>query len=94
MSWNFETIPFIKNPVSFQILPNGNLLCGSYGSIMILKEKFQKIKSIESTGLSLSALNHRNEIYVSAHSKHSIVWLKLELNQLNQFGSFGTKTVI
>ena len=87
----FEIMPFIKNPVSFQILPNGNLLCGTYGSVMQLDENLKKINDIQAAGLCLSALNDRNQIYVSSHSKHCIILFDLDLNQLNQFGSYGTE---
>jgi hypothetical protein len=61
---------------SLKISPNGNLLCGSYESIIILDKNSQKIKSIKSTRLSLRACID-NELLIF----HFIVFIAF-LNQL------------
>ena len=89
LNGKIETIQLPPYGVSLIALPNGNLVYGTYQKVFILNENFQEIKSVETDGWSFCGLNHRNEIYVSDHSKHCIILFDLNLNQLKQFGSQG-----
>ena len=91
LNGKIETIQLPPYGVSLIALPNGNLVYGTYQKVFILNENFQEIKSVETDGWSFCGLNHRNEIYVSDHSKHCIILFDLNLNQLKQFGSEGSE---
>ena len=60
-----ELIEVAGRPTSLISLPNGNLVCGTNNSVKLLDEKLKEIKSVSTGGLSLCALNRRNEICVS-----------------------------
>ena len=81
----------INGGVSLIALPNGNLFYGARWKLLLLNEIFQEIKRVSTDGDGYCALNHRNELYVSDQAKHCITLFDLNLNQLKQFGSFGTE---
>ena len=71
-------------------LPNGNFVCGTDNSVILLNEKLQNIKEVY-TGVfgNYCSLNRRNEIYVSVNSEDCIYLFDYNLNQLKKFGSYG-----
>ena len=85
----FKLIEVAGQPTSLISLPNGNLVCGTDGSVKLLDENLKEIKSVSTGGRSFCAVNHRNEIYVSVPQKHCIISFDLNLNELKQFGSKG-----
>ena len=67
-------------------LPNGNFVCGTDNSVILLNEKLQNIKEFSTWGsYSFCALSHRNEIYVSSYRDNSILVFDLNLNLLKKF---------
>ena len=88
LNGKFEIIPIGGQPASLIILPNGNLVCSTYPSVMLLNESFEHIEII-SPGGNYCAVNCRNEIYVSIFEKNCILLFDLNLNQLQQFGTRG-----
>jgi len=85
----FKLIEVAGQPTSLISLPNGNLVCGTDGSVKLLDENSKEIKSVSTGGESFCALNRRNEIYVSVQDKNCIISFDLNLNKLTQFGSQG-----
>ena len=90
LNGKFELIQLDVHPTSLISLPNGNLLCGTHGSVKLLDEYFKEIKSVLIGGFfTFCALNYRNEIYVSVSEKHCILLFDFNLNQLKQFDLLG-----
>ena len=87
LNGKFELIQVAGYPESWISLPNGNLVCCTDDSVILLDEYLKEIKSVSTGGYSCCTLNHRNEIYVSVGLKHCIISFDLNLNQLKQFGS-------
>ena len=88
LNGKFELIEVAGQPVSLISLPNGNLVCGTVGSVKLLDENIEEIKSVLTGRSSCCALNRRYEIYV--RQNHCIISFDLNLNKLKQFGSQGT----
>ena len=89
LNGKFELIQVAGKPTSLISLPNGNLVCSTTGSVILLDENIKEIKSVSTGGINCCDLNRRNEIYVSVQDKRCIIWFDLNLNKLNQFGSEG-----
>ena len=90
LNGKFETIHLAWQPSSLISLPNGNLVCGTNLSVMLLDANLREIKNIATGGFSFCALNHRNEINVSVHHKHCIILFDSNLNRLKAFGLSGS----